>query len=150
MKDIILKYNNNYYLFFLFSMELNEGESVQFSSVTQSCPTLCHPMECSKPGFPVHHHFPEFTQTALSWSMQLVKLHWQTAMLRFVWLHWPTVLTDSLTNCTDQLQYLRLLILLLAILIPACASSSPVFLRRENNSHLNHLIFLATFERANF
>ena len=30
--------------------------SVQFNSVTQSCPTLCNPMDCSKPGFPVHHH----------------------------------------------------------------------------------------------
>ena len=29
--------------------------SVQFSSVTQSCPTLCNPMNCSMPGFPVHH-----------------------------------------------------------------------------------------------
>ena len=37
--------------------------SVQFSSVTQSCPTLCDPMNCSTPGLPVHHQFPEFTQT---------------------------------------------------------------------------------------
>ena len=37
--------------------------SVQFSSVTQSCPTLCDPMNHSMPGFPVHHHLPEFTQT---------------------------------------------------------------------------------------
>ena len=29
---------------------------VQFSSVTQSCPTLCNPMNCSTPGLPVHHH----------------------------------------------------------------------------------------------
>ena len=29
--------------------------SVQFSSATQSCPTLCYPMDCSMPGFPVHH-----------------------------------------------------------------------------------------------
>ena len=29
--------------------------SVQFSSVTQSCPTLCDPMDCSTPGLPVHH-----------------------------------------------------------------------------------------------
>ena len=29
------------------------------SSVTQSCPTLCDPMDCSTPGFPVHHQFPE-------------------------------------------------------------------------------------------
>ena len=37
--------------------------SVQFSSVAQSCPTLCSPMNCSTPGLPVHHQFPEFTQT---------------------------------------------------------------------------------------
>ena len=37
--------------------------SVQFSSVAQSCPTLCDPMHCSTPGFPVHHQLPEFTQT---------------------------------------------------------------------------------------
>ena len=35
----------------------------QFSSVTQSCPTLCYPMNRSTPGFPVHHQLPEFTQT---------------------------------------------------------------------------------------
>ena len=35
----------------------------QFSSVTQSWPTLCDPMNCSRPGLPVHHHLPEFTQT---------------------------------------------------------------------------------------
>ena len=37
--------------------------SVQFSSVTQSCPTLCDPMNCSTPGLPVHHQILEFTQT---------------------------------------------------------------------------------------
>jgi len=36
--------------------------SVQFSSVTQSCPTLCNPMNRSTPGLPVHHQLPEFTQ----------------------------------------------------------------------------------------
>ena len=35
----------------------------QFSSVTQSCPNLCDPMNCSTPGLPVHHQLPEFTQT---------------------------------------------------------------------------------------
>ena len=35
----------------------------QFSSVTQSFPTLCNPMNCSTPGLPVHHQLPEFTQT---------------------------------------------------------------------------------------
>ena len=37
--------------------------SVQFSSVAQSCPTLCNPKNCSTPGLPVHHQLPEFTQT---------------------------------------------------------------------------------------
>ena len=36
---------------------------VQFSSVAQSCPTLCDPMNHSTPGLPVHHHLPKFTQT---------------------------------------------------------------------------------------
>ena len=39
------------------------GSSVQFSSVAQSCLTLCDPMNHSTPGLPVHHHLPEFTQT---------------------------------------------------------------------------------------
>ena len=39
------------------------GISDQIRSVTQSCPTLCDPMNHSTPGLPVHHQFPEFTQT---------------------------------------------------------------------------------------
>ena len=37
--------------------------SVQFSSVAQSCLTLCDPRDCSMPGFPIHHQLPEPTQT---------------------------------------------------------------------------------------
>ena len=37
--------------------------NIQFSSVAQSCPTLCDPMNRSTPGLPVHHQLPEFTQT---------------------------------------------------------------------------------------
>ena len=36
--------------------------SVQFISVTQSCTTLCNPMDCSTPGFPVHHQLPDLAQ----------------------------------------------------------------------------------------
>ena len=36
---------------------------IQFSSVAQSCPTLCDPMDCSTAGFPVHHQLSELTQT---------------------------------------------------------------------------------------
>ena len=35
----------------------------KFSSVPQSCLTLCDPIDCSRPGFPVHHQLPEPTQT---------------------------------------------------------------------------------------
>ena len=38
-------------------------QSVQFSSVAQYHPTLCDPMDCSMPGFPVHHQLPELAQT---------------------------------------------------------------------------------------
>ena len=40
---------------------------VQFSSVPQSCLTLCDPMDFSTPGLPVHHQLPEFTQTHVHW-----------------------------------------------------------------------------------
>ena len=39
----------------------------QFSSVAQSFPTLCNPMDCSTPGLPVHHHLLEFAQTHVHW-----------------------------------------------------------------------------------
>ena len=42
---------------------MGEFNSVQFSSVAQSCPTLCNPMNRSTPGLPAHHQLPEFTQT---------------------------------------------------------------------------------------
>ena len=40
---------------------------IQFSSVTQLCPTLCNPMDCSTPRLPVHHQLREFTQTHVHW-----------------------------------------------------------------------------------
>ena len=42
---------------------LQGHQSVQFSSVALSCPTLCDPMDCSTPGFPVHHQLPELAAT---------------------------------------------------------------------------------------
>ena len=48
----------------MMSIESNQVRgSVQFSSVAQSCPTLCGPMNRTTPGLPVHHQLPEFTQT---------------------------------------------------------------------------------------
>ena len=53
------------------SNKWNDGyafSSVQFSSVIQSCPTLCDPMNRSTPGLPVHHQLLEFTQTHVHWA----------------------------------------------------------------------------------
>ena len=41
--------------------------SIQFSSVTQSCLTLCNPLNCSTQGLPVHHQLPEFTHAHVHW-----------------------------------------------------------------------------------
>ena len=45
----------------------------QFSSATQSCPTLCDPMNCSTPGFPVHHQLPDPTQTHVHWVSDAIQ-----------------------------------------------------------------------------
>ena len=47
--------------------------SVQFSSVAQSCPTLCNPMNRSTPGLPVHHQLPEFTQIRVHWVCDAIQ-----------------------------------------------------------------------------
>ena len=48
---------------------------VGFSQSVQSlsCPTLCDPMECSMPGFPVHHQLPELTQTHIHWVRDAIQ-----------------------------------------------------------------------------
>ena len=47
--------------------------SVQFSSVAQSCPTLCNPMNFSTPGFPVHHQLPKLAQTHVHWVSDAIQ-----------------------------------------------------------------------------
>ena len=51
----------------------NEASSHQLISVTQSCPTLCHPMDCSTPGLPVHYQLPGFTQTHVHWVSDAIQ-----------------------------------------------------------------------------
>ena len=56
--------------FFMFTPNI---ESVHFSSVAQSCPTLCNPMDCNTPGLPVHHQLPEFTQIHVHWVSDAIQ-----------------------------------------------------------------------------
>ena len=48
--------------------------SVQLSPVTYLCPTLCNPMDCGMPGFPVHHQLPELAQTRIHRVRDAIKL----------------------------------------------------------------------------
>ena len=50
-----------------FNKNTVDWRAYQFSSVAQSSPTLCDPMDCSMPGLPVRHQLPEFTQTHVHW-----------------------------------------------------------------------------------
>ena len=49
------------------------SSSVHFSSVTQLCPTLCNPMDCSMPAFPVHHQLLNPTQTHVYWVSDAIQ-----------------------------------------------------------------------------
>ena len=55
--------SNNYQFFSLTKSKFRIKHSVQFSSVAQSHPTLCNPMNRSTPGLPIHHRLPELAQT---------------------------------------------------------------------------------------
>ena len=60
---------------------------ISVSSVVQSCPTLCDPMNCSTPGLPVHHQLPEFTQT---------HVHWVSNAIHHLILYRPLLLPPSI------------------------------------------------------
>ena len=64
-----LHWNTGVYRFQYHSRHLSAEmlSSTLFSSVPQSCLTLCDPMECSTPGFPVHHQLLELAQTHVHW-----------------------------------------------------------------------------------
>jgi len=78
---------------------LNEGlaqpncvvDTHSYSSVAQSSPTLCNPMDCSTPGFPVHHQLPELAQTLVHWVSDAIQpphpLLTQLWEIRTVWEH---------------------------------------------------------------
>ena len=54
---------------------INSAETIfALRSVTQSCPTLCDPMNNSTPGLPVHHLLPEFTQTRVQWVHDAIQV----------------------------------------------------------------------------
>ena len=76
---------------------------VQFSSVSQSRPTLCDPMDGSTPGFPVHHQLPELAQTHVHRVCDAIQpsypLMWQVMSIksritRILKIHWRDLIVD--------------------------------------------------------
>ena len=61
----------------LLNLKCTDLHGTLFSSVSQSCPTICDSMNHSMPGLPVHHQLPEFTQTHVHWvgSNHLILCH---------------------------------------------------------------------------
>ena len=62
--EILIKNTEEANMYYQRALQLHpQHNSVQFSSVTQSCSTLCDPTDCSRPGLPVLYQLLEFTQT---------------------------------------------------------------------------------------
>ena len=80
--------------------------SVQFSSVAQSCPTLCDPRNCSTPGLPVHHQLLEFTQLT---SMESVMPSSHLILCRPLLLL-PPIPPTNITPSSNILSHMNLLI----------------------------------------
>ena len=78
-REFIWKVKNEKAGFLIFIQNSNQSRNrelkirFQFSSVEQSCPTLCDPMNHSTPGLPVHHQLPEFTQTHVHWLSDAIQ-----------------------------------------------------------------------------
>ena len=79
-------------MWYMYKMEY----SVKFSSVAQSCPTLCNPMDCSMPDLPVHHQLPEFTQAHVHWVGDVIQpSHPLSSLDSILKSRYITLLTNS-------------------------------------------------------
>ena len=133
-----------------------------FSSVAQSCPTLCNPRDCSKPGLPVYHQLPEFTQTHVHRACDAIqpfhplpspspspippsiRVFYNESTLRMRWpKYWSFSLSISLSNEHPGLVSFRMDWLdLLATLVDSQESSPAPQFKSINRSHL----FIFTFD----
>ena len=107
---------------------------VQFSSVAQSYPTLWDPMDCSTPGFPVHHQLLELTQTcvhqtgAQNWYRS--KVSFQSKLNEFCDLRFVCCISYSKSECCHGGCSFQLSYILMAVqdMLPAQASQAKLSL----------------------
>ena len=64
---------------------------ISVSLITQSCPTLCNPMDCSTPGFPVPHQFSDLTQTHAHWVSDGIQSSHSISVIHFINYTWTTL-----------------------------------------------------------
>ena len=137
--------------------------SVQFSSVAQSCPALCDPMDCSMPGFPVYHQLLELTQTHVLWVSDAIQPSHplpspsplafnlsqhqgfpKESVLHIRWPeYWSFSFSISPSNEYSGLIFFRMICLDLLAVQGTCKKSSPTPLFKSINSL--SLIFLSFF-----
>ena len=67
LAELLSKIGSRNKLISWYSVRMNTHTICCFCSVTKLCLTVCNPMDCSMPGFPVLHHLPEFAQTHVHW-----------------------------------------------------------------------------------
>ena len=74
------------------------------SSVIQSCPTLCYPMDCSTPGFPLLYHLPELVQTHIHWVSDAIQTSHPLLSLSFLPSIFPSirVISNELALCISS------------------------------------------------
>ena len=77
--------------------------SIKFSSVTQSCPTLCDPMDCSMPGFRIHHQLPELAQTHVHWAGEIIVIKSVRYKYRYRYRYIPMLSSSCVCTCALSL-----------------------------------------------
>ena len=82
---------------FLENIPMGNETFIQFSSVAQSCPTLCDTMDCSTPGFPVPHHLLEFTQVHVHWTGNAIQPSYPLSSPSSLWINFSSVVVQLLS-----------------------------------------------------
>ena len=87
--------------------EKNSNKDICCCSVAQLCLTLCNPMDCSMPGFPVLHHLPELAQTHVHWVGDAIQPSHPLCPLFLLLSIFPSirVFFDELALCIWWLKY---------------------------------------------
>ena len=97
----------------------------QFSSVTQSCLSLCNPMDCSTSGFPIHHQLPELAQTHDYYYMYVTYIHMTTRerQIKNARRNRPTAVSMAISKWSVYRQQMQRQSAAKTILQPGCCES---------------------------